>query len=394
MPSVLLDLGEFVRVRGPRKDGTYRVLFEVPENRRPSGWSATWPLPLLDRRGDLTDADEVARIQRDAKILLAELHAARNGRPALPPGRTLEMLIADWQDTEEYRATKPRTQKGYDQTAAVIADWSASNGRPDPTTLTEQACRAFLKLYDDRPWMKWHLRKVLRMIMARAVALKWRADNPVEGIRIKMPKSTVSIWEASDVALYARAAVEIGQPGLAALIRTQWEIGQRLTDAILWRVEADFRPVEGVFRFWQSKTGEYVTIPVSAACRASIAAAAIEGSLYLFNDACRTPGPYVDGRRTFAVQHKPFADVDRLGHVFEDVRAKALEIDPTARALTLRAIRHSCVVQLARSACTVPEIASITGHSISSVETILSTYLPRDNEVAWNAQRKRGLIEG
>jgi hypothetical protein len=26
------------------------------------------------------------------------------------------------------------------------------------------------------------------------------------------------------------------------------------------------------------------------------------------------------------------------------------------------------------------------------VEQILSRYLPRDNEVAWNAQRKRGLI--
>lgn len=394
MPSVKLELGAFVTVRGPRKDGTYRVLFEVPANRRPSDWSATWPLPLLDRRGDLTDADEVARIQRDAKVLLAELHAARNGRPALPPGRTLEMLIADWQDTEEYRATRPRTQKGYAQTAAIIADWSASNGHPDPTTLSEQACRAFLKLYDDRRWQKWHVRKVLRMIMARAVALKWRADNPVEDIRLKMPKSRVAIWEASDIDLYARAAVASGQPGLAALIRTEWEIGQRLTDAILWRVDADFRPDTGVFRFWQSKTGEYVTIPVSDACRAAIEAAMIDGSLYLFNDACRLPGPYIEGRRTWTVQHKPFADVTRLGHVFEDVRDKALEMNPTARRLTLRAIRHSCIVQLARAGCSVPEIASITGHSISSVESILSTYLPRDNKVAWNAQRKRGLIAG
>lgn len=32
------------------------------------------------------------------------------------------------------------------------------------------------------------------------------------------------------------------------------------------------------------------------------------------------------------------------------------------------------------------------GHTIGSVEHILSTYLPRDNEVAWNAQVRRGLI--
>ena len=47
---------------------------------------------------------------------------------------------------------------------------------------------------------------------------------------------------------------------------------------------------------------------------------------------------------------------------------------------------------MARAECTVPEIASITGHTIGSVEQILSSYLPQDNRVAWNAQAKRGLI--
>jgi hypothetical protein len=51
------------------------------------------------------------------------------------------------------------------------------------------------------------------------------------------------------------------------------------------------------------------------------------------------------------------------------------------------------VVQLARAGCTVPEIASITGHSIASVEQILQRYLPRDSTVARNAQVKRGLIQ-
>ena len=60
--------------------------------------------------------------------------------------------------------------------------------------------------------------------------------------------------------------------------------------------------------------------------------------------------------------------------------------------LVLRQLRHSCVVQLARAGCTVPEIAAITGHSISSVGRILSVYLPRDSTVARNAQVKRGIV--
>lgn len=59
----------------------------------------------------------------------------------------------------------------------------------------------------------------------------------------------------------------------------------------------------------------------------------------------------------------------------------------------LRVLRHSCVVQMARASCEVPEIASVTGHSLSSVTTILSHYLPRDSQVARNAQAKRGLIK-
>lgn len=62
------------------------------------------------------------------------------------------------------------------------------------------------------------------------------------------------------------------------------------------------------------------------------------------------------------------------------------------RRLVLRQLRHSCIVQLARAGCTVPEIASITGHSIASVGRILSVYLPRDSTVARNAQMKRGIV--
>ena len=91
-------------------------------------------------------------------------------------------------------------------------------------------------------------------------------------------------------------------------------------------------------------------------------------SLYLFTD---------------AATGKPW-DEQRLGHVFAAIRTRS--------DLQLRALRHSCVVQQARAGCTVPEIASVTGHSPFSVEQILRKYLPRDNQVAWNAQRKRGLI--
>lgn len=377
MASVKLEVGKFVTVRR-RVDGTSRVLFEVPARLRPSDWSPTLPLPLLaPRTGDLTNADEVARIQADAARLYAEYLSARMGKPPAPKARSVQALVDAWEASQAYKALKPRTQDGYAYFARDVLRWSAAAGHPDPTKLTRNGVERFLAQFDDRPTTRYHMRKVLRLIMDQATALGWRTDNPLQGVKVAMPKSTVIIWEAEDVERLAWAAAVFGQPDLAAMILVEWEIGQRLTDMVLMRrtireEQEGYFAAQGVFRFYQSKTRSYVTVPVSDRSRALLAKIQREGSPYLFHD---------------GATGRPFRDVNRLGHVFEDVRRGA-----AGRYVVLRAIRHSCVVQLARCGCTVPEIASITGHSVSTVEAILSTYLPRDNRVAWNAQAKRGLV--
>lgn len=369
MPSVLLDLGRYVTVR-PRKDGTARVLFEVPPRLRPSDWSPAIPLPTTgERKGDLSDADEVSRIQTDAKLLLDRLRAARLGRELGPQPKSMPHLIRSWQSTQRFKDKKPKTQQGYVYHAGLIEAWSASNRHPPVDSIKLERIEEFLALYDDRPTTRRHLKIVLSMLMDRAIQLEWRTANPLATIKMGAPKSKVTIWELADVTYYRGLAVEMGQPSIAALIQTEWEIGQRITDARLFRKGAQY--VGGAFRFWQSKTNAYVTIPVSAECGALIEGALDPDSLYLFTD---------------AATGKPW-DEQRLGHVFADLRAAG-----TGRPLVLRALRHSCVVQLARGGVDIPGICSITGHSPSAATQILATYLPRDNLLAWQAQRKRGLI--
>lgn len=386
MPFVKLDLGKFVQVKGPRADGTFRVMFMPPPRLRPSGWSATIPLPRQPpRTGNLEDAAEVARIQADAAALYAAYQAARAGcgAPAEPEARTIKTLIATWERSESYRACKPRTQKGYADLAREIQAWADAHPRqPDPTLMRKPDVEAFLRLYDDRPTQKWQVRKALRMVMQQAVDLAWRSDNPVANVKVAMPKTKVDIWEAEDVEAHVWAAIFAGQPWVAAMILTNWEIGQRPTDAILFKRttkpdQEGYLASEGAFRFRQSKTDGTVAIHVSARLQAVLEACKVEGSPYLFHD---------------GATRRPFPDVDRLSHVFEEIRPHALEHRPDGRHLLLRALRHSCVVQLARAECEVPEIAAITGHSILTVGKMLSVYLPRDATVARNAQRKRGLV--
>lgn len=384
MPYARLDLGKFVSVRGPRADGTYRVLFEVPARLRPSGWPSTRPLPTEGRTGDLSDAAEVARIQTDAARLYAEMQGARSPSVVTPQTRTIDTLIKTWRATQRYKALKPRTQRGYDHVCTYIEAWSESLKHPDPTALTKPQVEAFLATQDDHPTTRRMIKVVLKMIMDQAIDLGWRADNPVSRIKMGAPKSRVTIWEQADVDAYVVAARKIGQPDMAALILMEWEIGQRLTDAYLFRVGEQYKPAEGVFSFEQSKTEANVTIPVSDRLRAVLDGILTPERLYLFHDA-RTGRPWA---RMFGSRVE--ADDTAASKVFALVRASV--VASGGRHLQLKVLRHSCIVQQARAGCTVPEIASITGHSIASVEQILQRYLPRDSQVARNAQEKRGLV--
>jgi hypothetical protein len=289
-------------------------------------------------------------------------------------------LVGAWQASSNW-PENPKTQIGYRHYAGRVAAWSASLKHPDPAKLPRAAIEGFLAHFNANPSTKKHTLQVLRMIMDQAIAKGWRADNPCDGIRVKVATSRAQVWEQADVDAYVEQARAMGRDSIALIILLEWEIGQRLTDVRGFRPGAEYDAAAGVFRFHQSKTESYVTIPVSATLR-ELLAPAVKGELFMFRD---------------EVTKKAYAE-DRLSKVFKSVRdavaAKAREADPQAkpRHLLLKWLRHSCVVQLARVGCTPLEIAAITGHAIASVVQILSVYLPRDNEVAWNAQVKRGLV--
>lgn len=372
MPTVKLDLGRFVTLR-PRADGTHRVLFEVPPRLRPSDWSATIPLPVHGQRsGNLADADELARIKKDARGLYEKLQRDRRG-VAREPARSLKILVRAWQDSDEWSELRPTSQKHYDAYIRNILAWAEAAKEPDPTHLTVADVKGFLSLFNDRPATKKHTLKALRILMGCAVGLGWRTDNPCTAIKVKVPVTVAGIWEQADVDAHVTAAEDMGRQSIALIVLLMWEIGQRLTDVRAFRPGAEY--IDGVFRFHQSKTDGYVTIPVSNKLKALLGPAG-KGELFIFRDEST---------------NKPYT-AERLVVVFKKVRD--VVVAAGGRPLKLRWLRHSCIVQLARSGCTVPEIASITGHALTSVANILTTYLPRDSEVAWNAQEKRGLVHG
>lgn len=69
--------------------------------------------------------------------------------------------------------------------------------------------------------------------------------------------------------------------------------------------------------------------------------------------------------------------------------AEAAEID----GLHFHDLRGTAVTMLAEAGCTTPEIASITGHSMKTVESILERYLSRTRALAENAIAKLETLQ-
>ena len=375
MPIEPRDLGRFVVLR-KRKDGTYRVLMEVPKRLRPSGWSATIPLPVeAPRTGRLTDLHEMARVRQDADRLYARLTRERRGIGVEPRGRRFQDLVDAWQGGDDWERLRPKSRKHYEVYIRNVTGWSEANGHPDPTLIRPSTLRDFLKLFDANPVTKKNTLKVLRLLFRQAVLLDWRTDNPARELKVSVPKSKASIWERPDVDLYVAEAKRQGRESLALIILMEWEIGQRLTDVREFKAGGAYNAALGVFSFEQSKTENAVTIPISPILQALLAEAG-RGELFMFRN---------DVTGLAFTEHA-------LSHAFDKVRRRAVE--QGGRRLLLRWLRHSCVVQLARAGCTVPEIAAVTGHSPASANQILATYLPRDAAVAHAAQTRRGLVSG
>lgn len=383
MPSKELSLGKFVVLK-KRANGKARAYFQPPKKYRPSGWSPAIPLCT-----DLDLPDDIRKFtpHQHATVVLAgqdclqRMDKQATGSNVRPPKRSLQTAIDTWQRSSRWAGTSEKTREGYGYSIKKIQAWSDACGHPDPATIRTAMIEKLLAKFNDRPTTKRQLLKALSMVMDQVIALGWRTDNPCAKVSVSVPRTKADVWEQADVDLYVRAARDTGIPSIGLIILLEWEIGQRLTDVRQFRPGVEYDAERGVFSFRQQKTDSPVVVEVSAALRTMLATAG-EGQMFLFRNE-RTGKAYTE---------------NRLSQSFKWVRHAVVKGDKEkgrepGRPLVLRQLRHSCIVQLARAGCTVPEIASITGHALGSVHSILGTYLPRDGTVARNAQVKRGLVD-
>jgi integrase len=288
-------------------------------------------------------------------------------RKVVTPQGTLQSPLRAYQESADFSGLAERTRSDY---VKLIKGIEKELGEFPLAGLTDRRTRGIFMAWRDKLAAKsrrqadyaWQvLARILSWAHNRGLVL---ANPCARGGRLYRGSRVDKIWTADDEAAFLRSApAHLHLPLLLAL----WT-GQRQGDLL----RLPWSAYDGThIRLKQSKTGARVVIRVGAPLKAALDAATKHGPLILTNS-LRRPWTSHGFQASWRIA------VTRAGIV----------------GVTFHDLRGTAVTRLAKVDCSVPEIATITGHSLRDVHSILdANYLHRDAALGESAIRKleRGI---
>jgi integrase len=328
--------------------GINRVTKRLADGRAVTYWYAWKGGPAL--KGDPGSPEFVASYNEAVK------------RRAVPPAEKLAAIIDGYQQSDDFRQLAPRTRSDYMKQIKLI---EAKFGTFPLSALSDRRTRGIFKGWRDELPVRSRRQAdyawtVLALIIAWAHDRGQVGANPCQrGGRLYRGSRADKIWTLDDeAAMLARCGPQLRLPLLLAL----WT-GQRQGDLL----RLPWSAYDGSdIRLRQSKTGIRVVIKVGAPLKAALDAAPRVSTLILTSSEKRPWSP--DGFRSSWRKAKAAAGI--VGITFNDLRGTA-------------------VTRLALAGATEAEIATITGHTLREVRSILDAhYLHRDPALGASAIAK------
>jgi integrase len=283
-------------------------------------------------------------------------------RKVVQPQGTLLSVLQGYQASVKFTDRRERTRRDYVGKITII---ERDFGDFPLAALADRRTRGIFMAWRDRLAAKSRRQadyawQVLALILAWAVDRGMILANPCQrGGRLYSGTRIDKVWTRDDEAAFlASAPAYLHLPLLLAL----WT-GQRQGDLL----RLPWSAYDGThIRLRQSKGRVRVVIPVGAPLKAALDAAKKHGPLILTNSLRR---PW----RSHSFQAAWGIAMNRAGIV----------------GVTFHDLRGTAVTRLALVECTEAEIATITGHSLRDVRSILdANYLHRDPKLAESAIRK------
>lgn len=366
------SIGLYIRAY-PRSDGRVRLRFEPRV--RPDGWPSSRPLYLEGE--DYVDLDNLtpeqeAELQRQAKNHYIDFNAfkakAASIAVAEPVTDLWDEVIAIRKDSENWRRLAERTQESYSHIHRQLVSTCRRLGLSLETTRESQFELALRDAFTSE-WTRKLVYSELHVLVDHARVEGLRGKHLKFRPKVRPPEVELQLWEEGDLHALVRSALHHNEVSLARLMIFQWEVGQRLTSARNFRYGHQYRDSMVIHRC--RKTRREVRIPI------------LNPTARTLLDRDFRYGEYMFVRKQ---DGEPYTERN-LSQAFARLRKRTPGYEDSE--LTIRTLRHTCILQLARSGCYVHEIASVTGHALSWVYETLESYLGRDTYLSHIAMAKR-----
>ncbi len=287
------------------------------------------------------------------RMAIAErLNAAADNVPTAELDRgAIGWVIARYRSSDEFRGLATGTVKYY---VRFLRDIEALGPALPFASFTRRAVVDFIESYP-----KAHQRRqaaaVLKNLFKLARYHGVVASDETAGLRLKTTAPRDRIWTDGEIARWLDAVTDADPHMRTAFLLLQFT-AQRPSDVLrmTWPQYSG-----SAIRLRQQKTGALLDIPVHPVLRAHLdALPRSDASLTIISYRGR-PVPYL-----------------RFNERFRRVAERAA-IDAQARDL-----RRTAMIRMAEAGATVPQIASVSGHSIEATQRVLETYLPRNRDLA------------
>jgi hypothetical protein len=287
------------------------------------------------------------------RIAMAErLNAAADKlAPAEFARGSIGWVIQRYRDSDEYRDLSLGTVKYYKR---FLREIEALGPRLPFASFTRRAVVDFIESYP-KAFQRRQSAAVLKNLFKLARYHGVVTMDETAGLRLKTSRPRDRIWTDEEVARWIEIAGAEDPHMTVAFLLLQFT-AQRPTDVLrmTWPQYSG-----SAIRLRQQKTGALLDIPVHPVLRDHL-------------DGLSRAGPSLT---IVAFRGRPVKYL-RFNERFRRVAERA-EIDAQARDL-----RRTAMLRMAEAGATVPQIASVSGHSIEATQRILETYLPRNRDLA------------
>lgn len=369
--------------------------------RVPADWAHITDPALLEAAAIAAAQDLNAKVDASREALV-DAAALASVRPPPPlSARTLHELIVDYKASRGWRDLMPKSQRGYNQCLARLEAWG---GDVPVRVITAARVQTLIENLRATPAVANAVARVLRLLLEHARRGGWITINPALRPNLSGTAPTGLIWPRGAVDVFVAAADRLGRHSIGtAVLLNEW-LGQREGDILRMPRQA-FR--NGSLVLNQSKTGAGVVLPIHLVDRL-IGRYQQEEARQQSRVGLGAPLPFtVVVNETTGLPYKE----DNFRHLFAEVRAVAaldaphgFEVDhlmpgrsasdPHAfvvrmEQLTFMSLRHTAVTRLAEAGAENSLIATVTGHSQATVQSIIERYMVRTAKMAALAFGKR-----